>query len=151
MLQYFENVDTEEDDLAKAAVKDQKEQIKEGNKRMKEQKSKKCQQLLLLRQRFLVFRSFYTAQKMKFSIMDFFSKCDQIRRRLRNWSYLLKKSLMEKFIFCAVSKLQLVNYQSASQMCRRFQCNFNFQNYSACKYNCMLLTLMVQSFPTFNF
>ena len=43
-----------------------------------------------------------TAQKMKFSIKDFFSKCDQIRRKLRIWSHLLKKSLMESFIFCAV-------------------------------------------------
>ena len=42
-----------------------------------------------------------TAQKMKFSIKDFFSKCDQIRRNLQNWSHLLKKSLMENFIFCA--------------------------------------------------
>ena len=37
----------------------------------------------------------YTAQKMKFSIKDFFSKCDQIRR-------FLKKSLMENFIFSTV-------------------------------------------------
>ena len=44
----------------------------------------------------------FTPQKMKFSIKDFFSKCDQIRRKLRIWSYLLKKSLMENFIFCAV-------------------------------------------------
>ena len=36
-----------------------------------------------------------TAQKIKFSIKDFFSKYDQIRRKL-------KKSLMENFIFCAV-------------------------------------------------
>ena len=36
-----------------------------------------------------------TIQKMKFSIKDFFSKCDQIRRKL-------KKSLMENFIFCVV-------------------------------------------------
>ena len=43
-----------------------------------------------------------TAQKMKFSIKDFFSKCDQIRRKLRVWSHLLKKFLMENFIFCAV-------------------------------------------------
>ena len=43
-----------------------------------------------------------TAQKMKFSIKDFFSKCDQIRKKLRIWSHLLKKSLMENFIFCAV-------------------------------------------------
>ena len=43
-----------------------------------------------------------TAQKMKLSIKDFFSKCEQIRRR--NWicSHLLKKSLMENFIFCVV-------------------------------------------------
>ena len=43
-----------------------------------------------------------TAQKM-FSIKDFFSKCDQIGRKLQIWSHLLKKSLMEKFIFCAVN------------------------------------------------
>ena len=44
----------------------------------------------------------HTAQKMKFSIKDFFSKCDQIRRKLRILSHLLKKSLMEN-IFYAVS------------------------------------------------
>ena len=43
-----------------------------------------------------------TAQKMKFFIKDFFSKCDQIRSFLRIWSHLLTKSLMENFIFCAV-------------------------------------------------
>ena len=37
---------------------------------------------------------------MKFSIKDFFSKCDQIRSFLRILSHLLKKSLMENFIFC---------------------------------------------------
>ena len=36
-----------------------------------------------------------TAQKMKFPINDFFSF-------MRIWSHLLKKSLMENFIFCAV-------------------------------------------------
>ena len=41
-----------------------------------------------------------TAQKMKFSIKDFFSKCDQIRS-------LLKKSLKENFIFlCSVPYLK---------------------------------------------
>ena len=40
---------------------------------------------------------------MKFSIKDFFSKCDQIRRKLFSYLHLLlKKSLMENFIFCAV-------------------------------------------------
>ena len=42
------------------------------------------------------------SQKMKFFITDFFSKSAQICRKLRIWSYLLKKSLMENFIFCAV-------------------------------------------------
>ena len=44
----------------------------------------------------------YAAQKMKFSIKDFFSKLNQIRRKLRILSHILKKSLMENFIFCAV-------------------------------------------------
>ena len=39
---------------------------------------------------------------MKFSIKDFFRKCDQIRSFLRISSRLLKKSLMENLIFCAV-------------------------------------------------
>ena len=42
----------------------------------------------------------FTAQKMKFPIKDFFSKRDQILRKLWIWSYLLKKSFMESFIFC---------------------------------------------------
>ena len=43
-----------------------------------------------------------TAQNMKFSIKDFFSKCDQIRSYLQIWSHLLKISLIENFIFCKV-------------------------------------------------
>ena len=43
-----------------------------------------------------------TTQKAKFSIKNFFSKCDQIRWKVRIWSHLLKKSLMENFIFCTV-------------------------------------------------
>ena len=39
---------------------------------------------------------------MKFSIKDFFSNFDQIRSKLRIWSYLLNKYLMENFIFCTV-------------------------------------------------
>ena len=41
----------------------------------------------------------YTAQKMKFSIKDLFGKCGQSRSFLRIWSHLLKKCLMENFIF----------------------------------------------------
>ena len=48
-------------------------------------------------------------KKMKFSIKDFFSKCDQIRSFLRIWSHLLKKSSIENFIFCAVN----INYWQA--------------------------------------
>ena len=59
---------------------------------------------------FLYFLSFFldnrkqttkvnTAQKMKFSIKDFFSKCDQTHKKLRIWSHLLKKSLIKNFFF----------------------------------------------------
>ena len=48
-----------------------------------------------------------TAEKMKFSMKDFFSKRDQIRSFLRIWSHLLKKFFMENFIFCAVKKGEL--------------------------------------------
>ena len=50
----------------------------------------------------------FTAQKMKFSIKDFASKCDPIDRKLRIWSHLLDKSLMKKLHFlCSLSiKLQ---------------------------------------------
>ena len=44
------------------------------------------------------------AQKMKISIKDFFSKCDQIRRKLQMWSHLLKKFLVEIFFFCVQSE-----------------------------------------------
>ena len=48
---------------------------------------------------------------MKFSIKNFFSKCDQIRSKLRIWLHLLKKSLVENFIFCAViHSLKLVDF-----------------------------------------
>ena len=46
-----------------------------------------------------------TAQKIKFSIKDFFNKCDQIRMR----KSLLKKFLVEIFTFCAVY-VQQKNY-----------------------------------------
>ena len=46
----------------------------------------------------------YTAQEMKFSTKDFFSKCDQMPSFQRIWSHLLKKSLIENFSFCAEYK-----------------------------------------------
>ena len=33
-----------------------------------------------------------TEQKVKFSIKEFFIKCDQIRREMQIWSHLLKRS-----------------------------------------------------------
>ena len=44
---------------------------------------------------------------MKFSTKDSFSKYDQIHRKLRVWSHLLKKSFMENFIFCAVYRVNI--------------------------------------------
>ena len=43
-----------------------------------------------------------TAQKMKFSIKDFFSKCKQSRKILGICSHLPKKSQIENFTFCVV-------------------------------------------------
>ena len=65
-----------------------------------------------------------TAQKMTFSIKDFFSKCDQICSFLRIWSHLLKKSLMENSIFCAV--LLLHNIATADT-----KIDFNFEGKGA--------------------
>ena len=54
---------------------------------------------------------------MKFSINDFFSKWVQIRRKLRIWSHLLKKSLMENFIFCKVIDL---SFPEIKNLCHVF-------------------------------
>ena len=47
---------------------------------------------------------------MKFSIKDFFSKCDQILRKLRIWSHLLKKFLMENLTI-----VQWASYENESK------------------------------------
>ena len=47
---------------------------------------------------------------------DFFSKCDQIRRKVRTWPHLLNKSLMKNFTFCAV-----MNKISHSHCVKSFQ------------------------------
>ena len=57
---------------------------------------------LILHQHSAMLIMLYITQKMKFSIKNCFSKCDRIRSYQRIWSHLLKKSLMENFIFCAV-------------------------------------------------
>ena len=56
----------------------------------------------LYTERFFNAASDFTLEMNKFSFKDFFSNCEQILRKLRIWSHLLKKSLKENFIFCAV-------------------------------------------------
>ena len=53
-----------------------------------------------------------TAPKMKFSIKDFFSKCDQISTFLRIWSHLPQKSLMENSIF-----VECISYETSMMEC----------------------------------
>ena len=69
--------------------------------------------------------SIFTAQKLKFSVKDFFSKCDQIRSFLRIWSNLLKKSLIKNFIFCAVIHIPLILIHSLSFTHSRYICELN--------------------------
>ena len=63
-------------------------------------------------------KCWFAAQKKTFSINDFFSKCDQIRRKLRIRLRLLKKSLMENFIFSAV--VEPITCFTYSQFCSIF-------------------------------
>ena len=67
--------------------------------------SKKTINCFILLSKIFLNLTYIISQKMKFSIKDFFSKCDQIYKKLRIWSHLLKKSSMENFIFCAVYNL----------------------------------------------
>ena len=46
--------------------------------------------------------SLFTAQNMKFSVKDTFSKCEQIRSFLLICSHLLEKFITGNFNFCAV-------------------------------------------------
>ena len=64
---------------------------------------------------YLIENKFYCTKKMKFSIKDFSSKCNQIRRKLRICSHLLKKTLMENFVFlvqCSGSSRQMARVLS---------------------------------------
>ena len=66
---------------------------------------------------------------MKFPIADFFSKCDQIRRKLCIWSHLLKKFAMENFIFCAVIRLKFAKNQARAKQHPKAELLL-FENYS---------------------
>ena len=63
---------------------------------------------------------------MKFSIKDFFSKYKQIRSFLRIWPHLLKKSLMENFIFCAVFRFKLTSENEHTECMERMECGLWF-------------------------
>ena len=77
-----------------------------------------------------------TAQKMKFSIKDFFSKCDQIRRKLRIWSHLLKKSLMENFfVQCVSAKL------TGKHLCQNFIKNVSLEHVFSCEFCTLVLSV----------
>ena len=58
----------------------------------------------------------FTAQKMKFSIKDFFSKCDQIRRKLQIWSHLLNKFLMENSCLYSIKNVPCIYHFLEMQM-----------------------------------
>ena len=75
-----------------------------------------------------------TAQKMKFSIKNFFSKYDQMLQiwshlNLRIWSHLLKKSVMENFIFCRGICCWGICCWSWISLCCKSNCS-GFQDYS---------------------
>ena len=68
--------------------------------------------------------------KNEVTINDFFSQCDQIRSFMRIRSHLLKKSLMENFIFYIVKNLR--NYQIYKTIRSTFSLFENFCQNSAC-------------------
>ena len=57
-----------------------------------------------------------TAQKMKFSIKNFFSKCDQISRKQPIWSNVLKNCLME--IANKATRLEFVYFFQSPNVCQ---------------------------------
>ena len=76
--------------------------------------------------------------------MDFYSKCDQIRKKMRILSHLLKKFVMENFIFCAVFWLDMTSslqmrvftlsreveyFFSVNQLCEKQQTTNLFGNF----------------------
>ena len=57
---------------------------------------------LLYRLLLRIFNMLTLHKKMKFSMRNFFSKCDHIHRKLLICSHLLKKPLMYHLIFCVM-------------------------------------------------
>ena len=85
-----------------------------------------------------IFSVCVTAQKVKFFIKDIFSKCDQIHSFLWIWSHLLKKSLMENFIFWVVNFL-ILQCSFSSRHCKKHGIIWNsFWLLQACYINMKL-------------
>ena len=67
---------------------------------------------------------------MEFSIKDLYSIFDQIRSFLQIWLHLLKKSLLENLIFCAVWKATTTKFSTPFLMLvngnTQTKCKVNF-------------------------
>ena len=89
----------------------------------------------------------FIVQKMKCSIRGFFSKFDQIRRKLQIWSHLLKKSLKENFLFCAVFQNRGPFYKKISVM---KELNWNLEenghNWNLLYWNCARKNVVPRNF-----
>ena len=83
---------------------------------------------------YYLIRPSYHCTKNELSIKNFFSKCDQIRRKLRIWSHLLKKSSVENFIFCAVyaSEWFLQSLLTTCAFCYNYEIDIFSCNYALC-------------------
>ena len=95
----------------------------------------------------LVHQCHDTAQKMKFSIKDLFSKCDQIHRKLRIWPQLLKKSLMENSIFCAVWQFHFLDVMHIDCKSIFFDSHNLFRSMLECKGFARFYLYLITSSP----
>ena len=82
-----------------------------------------------------------TAQKIKFFIEGSFSKCDQIFKKMRLWSHLLKKFLMENFIFLYNVTRQDISLHDTKvgQIFNFLENCVKFLNYTDLKWKCDLV------------
>ena len=95
--------------------KQSKKMVSEKDVRKIELMMHTVQKYIRLAIKYIIFRFYLylinTAEKVKFSINNFLSKCDQIRSFQQICSHLLKKSLIENFIFLAMSsKLKIQRF-----------------------------------------
>ena len=77
---------------------------------------------------------------MKFSTQGFFSKCDRIRRKLRIWSHLLKKSLIGTSLFVQWLQWPPIIKKSKSRIISltKNYCIFSFMQKVSSIYKCIL-------------